>query len=195
MATTAAAIAVEWEYQTDDAIMIPYVGGMVSDSFPEDFLVKLYYKLRHDGSLRRTLPDEMIHTVTGFVAYFAGKTMIACFEKSKCGEMNNLAGMVWLYDTHGTTTKRASIGVFFFKEYWGKKVIYEMGKTALRWFFKECNLTVILGTIAKWNRASVRYGKIMGFEVCGVIPRFFLKGDVSTDMVMVALKRETVLNG
>lgn len=188
---TAIALKPDWEYQTDDSIIVPYVGGMASDYFPEDFLVRLYFKLRKDDTLRRTLPDEAVNTLSSFVSYFAGKTMIACYKKG--AEMNELAGMVWLYDFHGTTTKRASIGVFFFREYWGQDVIYEMGKIALRWFFKELNLTVILGTIAKWNRLSIRYGKMMGFEVCGVIPRFFLKEDVSTDMVMVALRREVIL--
>jgi hypothetical protein len=186
-----AQIAEKWEYQTEQAIIVPYIGGAVSDSFPEDFLVRLYFKMKHDGSLRRALPDATIQNLAGFVSYFCGKTILVCFEKSKDPDkINPVAGFVWLYDIHGNDkVKRASVGVVFWKEYWGNKVIYEMGKLTLRWMFEVLNLSVVLGTIAAWNRSSVRFGKALGFEVCGVVPMFFLKDDVSTDMVMVALRR------
>lgn len=186
----------KWEYQSATAIIVPYVGGMMSNSFPEDFLVQLYCKLKHDGSLRRTLPDESVHSLTSFVSYFNGKTMLICYEKATPGKINPIAGVVWLYDIHGPgKIKRASVGVFFFKEFWGNKTIYDMGRLALRWMFKEAGLSVVLGTIAAWNRSSVRYGKLLGFKNCGVVPMFFLKDDSSADMVMVALKREDFRNG
>ena len=192
MSTATVAVVQNWEYQTEKGIIVPYIGGAVSDSFPEDFLVRLYFKMKHDNSLRRTLPDVSIHTLAGFVSYFYGKTMLICFEKAKDpGAINPLAGFVWVYDIVGPgSLRRASVGVCFFKEYWGNKVIYEMGKLALDWMFKELKLSVILGTIAAWNRASVRFGKILGFEVCGTVPMFFLKADSSADMVMVALRRK-----
>lgn len=190
--STSVAINEKWDYQTEQAIIVPYIGGAVSAAFPDDFLVRLYFKMKHDGSLRRALPDVSVHTLAGFVSYFYGKTMLICFEKlNDPDKVNPLAGFVWLYDIQGDEkVKRASVGVVFWKEYWGNKVIFEMGKLTLRWMFEELKLSVVLGTIAAWNRSSVRFGKLLGFQVCGVVPMFFLKEGVSTDMVMVALRRE-----
>lgn len=192
MTTASAPIVETWEYQTDQSVIVPYVGGAISDAFPEDFLVRLYFKMKHDGSLRRTFPDESIQSLAGFVSYFYGKTMLICFEKMNDPEkVNPLAGFVWVYDVTGSEkVKRASVGVCFWKEYWGNQVIYEMGKLTLRWMFQELKLSVVLGTIAAWNRASVRFGKVLGFQVCGIVPMFFLKEGVSTDMVMCAIKKE-----
>jgi RimJ/RimL family protein N-acetyltransferase len=179
----------KWEYKKDHAIIVPYIGGMLSDTFPEDFLVRLYVKMKHDGTLRRTLPDVSQHALSGFVSYFHGKQMLICYDTTT--EPASLVGFVWVYDVVGNPNVcRGSVGVCFIKEYWGNSILYKLGKLALRWMFTELNLSVILGTIAEWNRASVRFGRILGFKVCGVVPMFFLKEDSSTGMVMVALLRE-----
>jgi hypothetical protein len=175
-----------WAYQSETALLMPHVGSMVTEFFPEDFLVQLYYKIKKDDSLRRTLPVVSKHSLANFVSYFYNKSILACVAKP-----GGLAGFVWIYDTEGNDKfKRASVGVCFFKEFWGNPVIYELGRLALDWMFKELNLCMILGTIASWNRASVRFGKAMGFEYCGTVPMFFLKEDSATSMDMLSLSRD-----
>jgi RimJ/RimL family protein N-acetyltransferase len=189
MATATQEIIEKWEYKKDTAIIIPYIAGTISPTFPEDFLVRLYYKMKHDGTLRRTFPDTSHHTLTGFISYLNGKQMLICYDTSSLPAA--IVGFVWVYDVVGNPNVcRGSVGVCFIREYWGNSILYKLGKLALRWMFAELNLSVVLGTIAGWNRVSVRYGKVLGFKVCGVVPMFFLKEDSSTDMVMVALRRE-----
>jgi RimJ/RimL family protein N-acetyltransferase len=137
------------------------------------------------------LPNVSQHSMANFIAYFYNKTMLICVAKP-----GKIAGFVWVYDVEGNNKfKRASVGVCFFKEYWGNPVIYELGRLALGWMFKELNLSMVLGTIASWNRASVRFGKALGFEYCGTVPMFFLKEDSATAMDMVSLSKEKFYHG
>jgi len=176
-----------WAYQSETALLVPTVGNVVTELFPEDFLVQLYFRMKKDGSLRRTLPNVSKHSLANFIAYFYNKSILACVARP-----GGLAGFVWVYDVEGAGKfKRASVGVCFFKEFWGQPVIYELGRMALDWIFKKLDLCMVLGTIASWNRASVRFGKAMGFEYCGTVPMFFLKEDSATSMDMLSLSKES----
>jgi RimJ/RimL family protein N-acetyltransferase len=181
-----------WEYQTDRALIVPYVPSEPSYKFPEEFLAGLYLQTRNEGLLRRTFPgqgDQHKYSMNWFISYFYGRTMI--IPMIKPGEVT---GFAWMYDMDVGNFRKGSVGVCFFRKYWGDDIITDLARLGLKWFFKELGLYTIYGTIAGWNRVSMRFGKRLGFEPCGCLPRFFLNPDGSvSDNHLVVLKREEFL--
>src|ERR1700722_14778994 len=101
------------------------------------------------------------------------------------------AGFGWIYEIDGNERfRKASIGFMFFREYWGENFIYDAARLCLRWFFEQCAINVIYATIAAWNRPSSRFAKIMGFELIGRCPDFFLLPSGPVDIDLMVLKRE-----
>ena len=177
----------DWPYQNERAIIVPYVPKFTSYKFPEEFLAGLYMQTKKDGLLRRTFPGTENYSMNWFISYFYARSMIIPMAKP-----NQVTGYAWLYDIEGEEKyRKASVGVCFFKEFWGSELIEELARLGIGWFFKEAGVYTMYGTIAGWNRLSMRFGRRLGFEPCGCLPRFFLNPDGSmSDNHIVVLKRE-----
>lgn len=176
----------EWAYQDERALIVPYAPGHPSDLFPEDFLVRLYFQTKHEKLMRRTFPGGSNFSLNWFISYFQSRTMLIGMVKP-----NEVAGYTWIYETEGDEKfRKGSIGVAFFRKYWGNTVIQDLSFLGLKWYFQEAGLNIIFSTTAAWNRSSVRFGRIMGFEHIGRAPSFFLNSGVPTDIDLGFLRRE-----
>jgi RimJ/RimL family protein N-acetyltransferase len=175
-----------WEYQTERALIVPYVPSIPSTTFPEDFLVQLYYMTKKDDLFRRAFPGGSKFSLNWFISYFGQRSLLIGMIKPK-----EVAGYAWLYEIEGNDQfKKASVGVCFFKKYWGMVPQLELARLGIAWFFHEAKINIMFGTIASWNRASVRYARLLGFEMIGRAPSFFLQNDLSVDIDLMYLKRE-----
>jgi RimJ/RimL family protein N-acetyltransferase len=178
----------EWEYQKDLALIVPYVPKLTSASFREEFLVGLYAQTKEEGLLRRVFPgisDKDIN-LNWFVSYFYSRSLLIGMLKP-----DQVAGYSWIYETEGDEQfKKGSVGVCFFRKYWGTILIHDLARLGLKWYFQEAGLNVVFGSVAHWNRSSARYAKVMGFEQCARIPMFFWQNKNQHDMDLFVLKRE-----
>jgi RimJ/RimL family protein N-acetyltransferase len=179
-----------WEYQNERAMIVPYVPKIPTTQFPEEFLAGLYLQTKKDGLLRRTFPGTTNYSMNWFISYFYNRSLLISIAKPK-----QVTGYAWLYEVEGETVNRkAFVGVCFFKEFWGGKIIEESARLGLSWFFEKAGVSTMYGTIAAWNRVSIRFGRNLGFRSCGCVPRFFLNPDgLASDNHIVALKREDFL--
>ena len=186
---TAEQVLSEWAYQNDRAIIMPYVASLAStEAFPEDFLSKLYWRTKNERLQRRTFPGVEKFSLNWFIQYFYSRSMVIGIVKP-----GKIAGYAWMYDVEGSKFKKGAVGVCFYREFWGNTVLRDLANFGLEWFFKEAGFYTIYGTVASWNLVSMRFGKLLGFEPCGRLPRFFLQGETFADNHLFALKREDFL--
>ena len=179
-------IVEQWEYQSDRALVVPHVGGMPSASFPEDFLIRMYFKTKEQGLFRRTFPGHSDFSLEWFISYFYKRSFLVPMVKP--GEV---AGISWIYEVDGPPAcRKASIGFLFFKEHWGETVLQECARLGVSWFFQEAGISILYATIAHWNRLSVRYAKMIGFKMIGTAPKFFVQDGQPVDVDLMYLKRE-----
>jgi len=184
-------VIAEWEYQTDRALVCPYVGGTTDGGIPEDFLVGLYYLTKKDGLLRSTFPGGSDFSLTWFVSYFTKKSLLIGIEKP-----GNVAGYSWIYEVEGNERfKKGAIGMCFFKKFWGSLAIRELSQLGLRWYFQELGLNIIFATVAARNRLSFRFSKNLGFQYIGRAPMFFVQEGNPLDIDLMFLKREDFMGG
>jgi RimJ/RimL family protein N-acetyltransferase len=177
-----------WDYQTDKVLIVPYVPKSNENSLPEEFLASLYAITKKDDLFRRAFPAGPKFNLNSFIGYFYNRTMLIGIIKPGA-----VAGYTWIYDIEGNEKfKKGSVGVCFFREFWGRQEIVDLARLGLYWYFEELHLKAIFGTIAKWNRSSLRFAKLLGFEECGCIPFFFLSGDTPTASSVVVLEEESM---
>jgi Acetyltransferase (GNAT) domain len=186
MSEAATAVINDWDYQTSEVLAVPYNPSIKGGVFPEHFLVDLYGKTKEDSLFRRAFPGSPEFDLNGFVSYFYTKTMIVGIKKP-----DTPVGYSWIYEVDGNEKfKKASVGVVFFKEFWGESFLHDLGRLFLSWYFNEAGINILYGTIASWNRASVRFGKSLGFERVGLAPMFFMKNGMPIDVEILFIKRE-----
>lgn len=186
MTTATEQIIDQWAYQSEDGLIVPYVPNIPSDSFPEELLCILYAKTKKDGLLRRTFPGCSNFNLNWFVNYFYSRPLLIAIRKPA-----EIVGFGWVYETDGNERfKKGSVGFAFFKDAWGDPLIQEIARLGLRWWFEEAGLNLIYATIASWNRSSVRFAKLMGFELIGRAPGFFFQGGIPINVDLLCLKRE-----
>ena len=188
MATTNEVIIQEWPYRTEEVTVVPYV-PRADNGFPEYFLVELYTMTRKDDLFRRAFPGSPEFNLNGFISYFNTRTMIVGMKRS--GEV---IGYSWIYEVDGSEQfKKASIGFVMFKRYWGESFLYDLARLGVSWFFKEAGINILYATIGAWNRPSVRFARILGFEVVGRAPMFFMKDGAPISVDICCMKREEFL--
>ena len=178
-----------WEYQTDEALLVPY-SGAAKQQFSEDFLVEQYVRLLKDDLLSTIYPEGEMN-LNQFMAYCLNKPMqILCKKTSDLGPFP-VAGFGWLYDFSGPEGARMSkVGFAFYKEFWGTSLVRQLGSLLIRWWIEVCKVDVLYGTLLATNRLAVNFARKYGFRELTVLPKFYLVENRRIDGRLVCLDKE-----
>lgn len=175
----------EWAYQTPEAMLIPYLSSTPNTLGP-DFLMRLYAKTETQHLTRRVFPGIQPMDLVRFVNYVGARPILVGLVK----ENNQVAGYGWLYEIEGVDYfRKASFGFCFFKEYWRTKVIREMARLALKWWFTECKITILYGATLHENRSAMAFSREFGFNFVGTLPKFFFSNGKLLDADLVYLTK------
>lgn len=79
----------------------------------------------------------------------------------------------------------------FFKEWHRDPVIRHAANLALRYWFEQFHLRLIMGSALADNTPARLFAKRLGFVDCGTVPSFFWKENHPEGAVILALERDT----
>ena len=180
-----AKVVASWPWQNKSVILIPY-DGTATRSFPEDFLVSQYFRMRDDGALGKVFPHVGVLGLNQFVNYLSNKPMVVVLSKPTY----TVAGFGWLWEVTGTDgARRAIVGFAFHRGAQGTQQTRDGARLALAWWFTELNIDVVFGSILASNRIAENFSRKLGFEVVATIPNWFVNGDQFEDARLVTLTK------
>ena len=177
-----------WLYEMGDVVTLPYVNELNSKFFPEELLCVLYARMRKEQLVDLVFHSEKGYTLNDFVAEM--RTKCPLIHMQRAGDrLEEVIGFSWLPTIEGNPGQRkATIGFCCFR-HTGPARTHAAGMLALRWYFKELNIDVIMGAIYKHNKLALRYAKALNFKVIADIPKFLPSLDGLQTAVLVMLER------
>lgn len=176
-----------WEWQNHRAVILPYVESNLA-VFPEDFLARMYYRLKAEGTLAMSFPGMDVAHLNKFISYMSSPRLgfvICCLKTPK---KPHPVGWGFLTECDGPEGgRKASFGFGFFKEIHGRREHVDLSMFMLGYWFKEFQIDQLYGTTL--NPLALNYSKRFGFERLCVLPKFFSGRDAN----LITLTPETFL--
>lgn len=191
----------DWKYQTDKVALVPYT-RQLADLY-DGLLGHLYLRTKEDGLLDTAFPGLPGINMDKFVSYLADPKVALQVYYIKGRERNSATmellpvapmtpvGYCFLYNINGDDGGRlAEFGFCFFREYWGRPEVHELGWQCLRYWCEEMKVDVLYGTTLKNNFLARNFSRKFGFEEIAVLPKFLRSVKGRKDARLVLLERE-----
>lgn len=180
---------VEWPYADDVAVVRPL---NVKTDIGEKAAVTCYLNMKRDGLEEWTFPG-MEHPDLGTFLSCCQRGFILGFDADE----QNIIGFGSLLELEYPPSEpgkplsngKASAMYCFFRHWHHKDEIRHASRLALRYWFKEFRLRLIMGSALERNMAARAFGARLGFRECGRVPQFFWKGGKAEGAVILALER------
>lgn len=179
-----------WKYQTSEAIIFPYNAEVPTDGFPEDFLVQMYFLSRNSGVIPILFGGMSgVMTLNRFISYSMNKPMLVGAIKGE-GQKLETCAYAWLYNVEGSRgARKAFCGFTFFRPFWGRREVRTIAKMALQYWFKDLEVDVLFGTVARTNRIAQNFASKLGFDVSVSVPNWFIHNGQFRDGVLASLTK------
>jgi hypothetical protein len=161
----------QWPYQNHRAVALLYE-QRATQVFSEDFLCRLYFQIKRDGTLDIAFPGLGLKHLNQFVSYLSGPRLgfLICCLKTETKP--HPVGWGFLTEIDGPEDARKAAFAFgFFKEVHGRREHIDLSFMMLSYWFRECKVMQLYGTTI--NPLAKNYSKRFGFRRLCVLPRFF----------------------
>jgi hypothetical protein len=194
MDATASALKPVWEYQTAKTMLLPYVQTN-SALFTEDFLPRLYFRLRDEGTLKIIFPGSRISHLNDFMLVMARAIgfVVPCL---RVDDKVVPVGLGWLAEIDGIDgARKGAFGFGFFKEMWGSRervqLHVDLSFQMLAYWFQECGCDILYGTTL--NPKARNYARRFGFSEPYTLPKFFCQDGKLVPASLIHLERDRFL--
>lgn len=179
-----------WPYQTPRVVALLY-SEKHTNIFPEDFLGKLYFRMKSEGTLGLIFPGQNMGHLNQFLRYMSTvRGLLICCEKTE--DKPHPIGLGWICEIDGVDgARKAAFGFGFFKEAWGRTVHVELSSLMLAYWFREMNIDILFGTTL--NQVARNYSKRFGFKYLCQLPKFFCCNGVLENAHLICLEKEVFL--
>jgi hypothetical protein len=161
----------DYPYQNHRCVILPY-DEKQTWLFPEEFLGRMYMRLRAEGTLDIAFPGMNLGHLNRFITHMANIKLgfyICCL---KTPTKPKPVGWGFLTEVDGEEGKRkASFGFGYFKELHGRREHVDLSMFLLFAWFREYRIDQLFGTTI--NRLAFNYSKRFGFQSLCVLPTFF----------------------
>lgn len=175
-----------WEYQTDKVVMLPY-SEKHREIFPEEFIARLYYRLKEDDTLRIMFPGMDMGHLNKFVSYMStAKGFVICCLKTPTKP--EPIGLGWITEADRI---KVAFGFGFFKNAWRKIEHVDLSFFMLKYWFDTANVPLIYASTM--NPIANNYSRRFGFRHLCVMPGFFDCNGVATDAHLIVLEKQVFL--
>lgn len=160
-----------WAFQNHRAVILPY-DEKQTWLFPEEFLGKMYVRLRSEGLLDVSFPGMNLSHLNRFITHMANIRLgfvICCLKTAK---KPHPVGWGYLTEVGGPDGGRKAAFAFgFFKEIHGRREHVDLSHMMLSYWFREFKIDQLYGTTL--NPLAFNYSKRFGFQSLCVLPKFF----------------------
>jgi hypothetical protein len=160
-----------WIYKTPECVILPYENS--NPFFSEDFLGRLYFRLKEEGTLDLVCGGMNIQHMNEFVAYLQRvRGLVICCLQGPKYPVPKPVGYGWLNEIGGVDGARTgSFSFGFFKEIRGNRAHVDLSRFMLAYWFQEFKINRLFATTK--NPLALNYSKRFGFEYLCKIPEFF----------------------
>jgi len=181
-----------WPYKTPACVIIPY--DTANPFFTEDFIGRLYFKLKEEDTLDFVCGGMNISHMNQFVAYLQRvQGLVICCLQGEEYPVPKPVGFGWLNEIGGVDGARTGSFTFgFFKEIRGNRAHIDLSRFMLAYWFSEFKINRLFATTR--NPLALNYSKRFGFEYLCEIPEFFQMGGVLRDAHFISLPRAKFLS-
>ena len=180
-----------WPYKTLTEVIIPY--DTKNPFFTEDFLGRLYFRLKAEGTLEYVCSGMNVDHLNDFISYL-GKVrglVICCLQGPKY-PVPHPVGFGWLNEIGGVDGARTGSFTFgYFKEFRGNRAHIVLSNFMLAFWFKRFNINRLFATTR--NPLALNYSKRFGFEYLCEIPEFFNMDGKLMSAHFISLSRDRFL--
>lgn len=160
-----------WPYQNHRAVILPYVESN-TEVFPEEFLGRMYMRLKAEGTLQLSFPGMNFTHLNRFISYVSNIRLgfvIGCLKTTK---KPHPVGWAYLSEVDGEEGQRkANFAFGFFKEIHGRREHVDLSMFYLNFWFQQYKIDQLYGTTI--NPLALNYSKRFGFQRLCVLPKFF----------------------
>jgi len=136
----------QWPYQNHRCVLLPYQENN-TEVFPEEFLGRMYMKLRQEGTLHLAFPGMNVAHLNRFISYLANVRWgfyVCCLKTIK---KPHPVGWGFLTEMDGDDGKRkASFAFGYFKELHGRREHVDLSMFLLKAWFTEYKVDQLFGT-------------------------------------------------
>lgn len=167
-----------------------------TDLWPDTYLADLYFKCRNskrrsgNGILDALFGGNPSSDFNSIVTYLASRPVLLILGKWVDEKFVELGFAFSTVSMGGPNTERSLIaGYGFFKEAWSTEDQAILTMLGLAYLFKEFDLQAIIGNRYQDNILTAKFMARFGFNDCGQIPCFQLRGTKLVPMVVSALLR------
>ena len=160
---------------------------------PADVLAYAFLRLTQEGLRDVVFYDQPGITVVEYLVWCASINVLGCYIRRPLVDSPPvLVGLGFINKlTEINGYRRGEVGMFFFREYWGRKLTQEFCEKMLDWCFQDANLDAVYGISPVNNRLAVAFSRRMGFHQVGPIPKFCTwKGKPADGMISVMTREE-----
>ena len=160
-----------YPYQNHRCVILPY-DEKQTWLFPEEFLGRMYVRLRSEGLLDISFPGMGLTHLNKFISYASNIKLgfvIGCLKTIK---KPHPVGWAFLNEVSGDEGRRkASFTFGFFKEVHGRREHVDLSMFYLKNWFDNYKIDQLYGTTL--NPLALNYSKRFGFQWLCTLPTFF----------------------
>lgn len=160
-----------YPYQNHRCVILPY-DEKQTWLFPEEFLGRVYMRLKSEGLLAVSFPAMDMSHLNRFISYVSNIKLgfyICCLKTIK---KPHPVGWGYLTEVDGLEgARKASFAFGYFREIHGRREHIDLDMFLLRAWFSEFKIDQLYGTTL--NPLALNYSKRFGFQRLCVLPKFF----------------------
>lgn len=167
-----------------------------TDLWPDTYLADLYFKCRNsrrrsgNGILDALFGGNPASDFNSIVTYLASRPVLLILGKWVDEKFVELGFAFSTVSMGGPNTEKSLIcGYGFFRNAWGTEDQQIVTMLGLAYLFKEFSLEAVIGNRYIDNVLTAKFMSRFGFNDCGEIPCFQLRGTKLVPMVVSALLR------
>jgi hypothetical protein len=162
---------VKWPYKTPTEVIIPF--SIDNPFFTEDFLGRLYFRIKEEGMLDLVCSGMNIVHMNGFINYLSGvRGLVICCLQGPGYPVPHPVGFGWLNEIGGTDGARTgSFSFGYFKEFRRRRAHIVLSNFMLAFWFQRFKIDRLFATTK--NPLALNYSKRFGFEYLCEVPEFF----------------------
>jgi len=181
----------DWEYQTDEVAVVPYVSGAAN--FPDGILGHLYLRTKEDGLLETVWAGLPGIQFDSFISQLSSNKVVLQIYYAFDPPLTPV-GYCFLYQVDGEPSQRlAQFGFCVFKNFWAKKQTRDCIWLCLAYWFEVMMVDILYGATEADNYLARNFSRHFGFKELCVAPKFLRSANGRKDGCIVFLEKERFL--
>lgn len=175
-----------WKYQTTQVCLSPYDAAW---PIHRDGLLGYLYLQTKESGLLDLFSTEAPLNFDQFVSFFAAENKKSVMQVYETQD-HVPVGYGWVAGTTGKEgERRSSVGFMFFRPFWGKPQLRDIGMLDIHYWFYALHIDVLHGYTLVDNFLARNFARKLGFTEVGVMPKLLHQDGKLRDARVLILEK------